>query len=74
MWNVIRGFISSLPPEFREAEYNFNEILNGLKTPQPRWRICVTRTNTVFQYATALLFANKYLPEDARKRVRRYVV
>lgn len=70
MWNVIRGFITSLPKSFREADTEYAQITTGLETSKPRWRTCGSTTNIMFEYVTALLFANKYLSEDARKRVR----
>ena len=69
-WNVVAGFLSSLPKSFQEAENEFLQISTALENPKTRWRSCTSGTNVVFEYVTALLFANKYLSEDTRKRVR----
>ena len=71
MWNVVHSLIDILPKSFREAKNNFLQVITGVDSPKPRWRTCGSVTNTVFEYATALLFANNYLSEDARKRVRK---
>ena len=69
-WNVVAGFLNSLPKSFQEAENEFLQIITASENPKTRWRTCASVTNVMFEYVTALLFANKYLSEDTRKRVR----
>jgi predicted metalloendopeptidase len=69
MWNIIKGMIPAMPKEFREASSEFSAIISGVETPTPRWRTCGYSTNNNFQYATALLYADRYLSEEARQRV-----
>ena len=61
--------ITAMPKEFREAESEFSAVASGIETPVPRWKTCGRSTNTNFAYATALLYAERYLSEEARKRV-----
>ena len=68
MWNIIKGMITAMPKEFREAESEFSAVASGIETPIPRWKTCGRSTNTNFEYATALLYAERYLSEEARKR------
>ena len=70
MWNVVRKFINSLPRPFREARSEYNQIATGTETAAARWRTCAAMTNKNFEYATALLYTNAHLSEDARERVR----
>jgi predicted metalloendopeptidase len=69
MWNIIKTMITAMPKQFREAASELTAIATGIETPVPRWKICVSSTNTNFEYATALLYAEKYLSEEARERV-----
>ena len=69
-WNVVAGFLNSLPKSFQEAENEFLQIVTASENPKTRWRTCTSVTNIKFEYVTALLYANKYLSEDTRKRVR----
>jgi predicted metalloendopeptidase len=69
IWNVIKGMITAMPKEFREAKSEFSRIVSGIETPTPRWRNCGDATNKNFEYATTLLYADRYLSEEARQRV-----
>lgn len=69
IWNVIKGMITAMPKEFREAKSEFIRIVSGIETPTPRWRNCGDATNKNFEYATTLLYADRYLSEEARQRV-----
>ncbi|CAB3985405.1 endothelin-converting enzyme 1-like, partial [Paramuricea clavata] len=64
MWNVIRGFVQTLPKEYREAEDKYIKSSSGITIP--RWRICNLLTDGLFQYVTTLLYVNRHLSEDAR--------
>ncbi|CAB4016589.1 neprilysin, partial [Paramuricea clavata] len=64
MWNVIRGFVQTLPKEYREAEDKYIKSSSGITIP--RWRICNHFTDGLFQYVTTLLYVNRHLSEDAR--------
>lgn len=59
----------SMPKEFREAQNELNAISTGIETPPPRWKACGEQTNSNFEYATASLYADRFLSEMARKRV-----
>ena len=69
MWNIIKTVITAMPQQFREAESAWTAITTGIETPVPRWKVCGSSTNTNFEYATALLYAERYLSEEGRKRV-----
>ena len=58
-----------MPKQFREAKSEFTAFEMGIETPVPRWKVCARLTNENFEYATALLYAERYLSEEARKRV-----
>jgi hypothetical protein len=68
MWNVIRGFVQTLPKEYREAEDKYIKSSSGMTIP--RWRTCNHFTDGLFQYVTTLLYVNRHLSEDARNTVR----
>ena len=58
-----------MPKEFRAAQSEYNSILSGTETATPRWRTCGRETNMNYEYATTLLYANRYRSEEGRKRV-----
>ena len=70
MFSVVHGLTYSLPRSFREAKSEYKRIETGAVSPSARWKTCTAQTNKNFEYATALLYVNAHLSEDARKRVR----
>ena len=70
MWNVVRGFINTLPEAFGEAQAKYMESLIFPLKAEPRWKTCNSLTDRYFQYVTTLLYVNGHLPEGATKAVR----
>ncbi|CAB3996359.1 endothelin-converting enzyme 2-like isoform X2 [Paramuricea clavata] len=68
MWNVVRGFVQTLPKEYREAEDKYIKSSSGITIP--RWRTCNLLTDGLFQYVTTLLYVNRHLSEDARNTAK----
>ena len=73
IWNVIRDLINALPEPFREAQEKYIQSFANVKGTASRSQTCTRLTDSYFAYATALLFVNENLSEDARiKAVRFY--
>ncbi|CAB3988922.1 endothelin-converting enzyme 2 isoform X2 [Paramuricea clavata] len=66
IWNVFRGLINALPEAFREAQEKYIQSDFGIKITASRWETCTGLTDSYFAYATALLYVNENLSEDAR--------
>ena len=64
MWNVVRGFIDTLPEAFGEAQEEY------IERTVPRWKTCNRLVDKYFEYVTTLLYVDAYLPEDATETVR----
>ena len=70
MWNVVRGFIDTLPEAFGEVQEEYIESIINTRRTVPRWKTCNRLANKYFEYVTTLLYVGAYLPEDATETVR----
>ena len=70
MWNVVRGFINTLPEAFGEAQAKYIKSTLSTFKADPRWKTCNGLTDRYFQYVTTLLYVNGHLPEGATEAVR----
>jgi putative endopeptidase len=68
-WNVLSSAAPYLSNDFVMQSYHFNnEVLNGQKQIQDRWKRVVNMTDSHIGDALGQLYVAKYFPPDAKKK------
>ncbi|HEY6805408.1 MAG TPA: M13 family metallopeptidase [Pyrinomonadaceae bacterium] len=69
-WHLINNTAASLSNAFVDEDFNFNRrILQGASENLPRWKRCVTATNTALGEAVGQVYVEKAFPPTAKARV-----
>lgn len=68
-WVIVNSMMTALPKGFRDARNDYVSLVTGVESPLTRRRTCVEETNLYFEYPIAKLYGEKYVSEEARKRV-----
>ncbi|XP_053724409.1 endothelin-converting enzyme 1 isoform X1 [Synchiropus splendidus] len=64
---VVRKMVSILDQRFRDAEQRFNEVMFGTKKScTPRWKLCVTDTDSALGFALGAMFVKATFSEDSK--------
>ncbi|XP_019367553.1 PREDICTED: endothelin-converting enzyme 1 isoform X2 [Gavialis gangeticus] len=68
IWNLVRKTSSFLDQRFQDAEEKFMEAMYGMKkTCQPRWKFCVSDTDSNLGFALGAMFVKATFAEDSKK-------
>ncbi|XP_041130174.1 endothelin-converting enzyme 1-like isoform X1 [Polyodon spathula] len=66
--NVVRKTASSLDHRFQDAEEKFLEVIYGIKKScTPRWKLCVSDTDSALGFALGAMFVKATFAEDSKK-------
>uniref|UniRef100_A0A8D3E6F3 Endothelin-converting enzyme 1 n=1 Tax=Scophthalmus maximus TaxID=52904 RepID=A0A8D3E6F3_SCOMX len=69
---VVRKMVSILDQRFQDAEQRFLEVMYGTKKScTPRWKLCVSDTDSALGFALGAMFVKDTFPEDSKAIVRR---
>lgn len=69
-WHVVHTYANTLSDAFVEENFNFySKELLGTKEQLPRWKRCVSSTDSALGYALGRLFVRKYFPPEAKAQV-----
>lgn len=64
---VVRKMVSILDQKFQDAEQRFLEIMYGAKKScTPRWKLCVSDTDSALGFALGALFVKATFAEDSK--------
>lgn len=64
---VVRKMVSILDQRFQDAEQRFFEVMYGTKKScTPRWKLCVSDTDSALGFALGALFVNATFAEDSK--------
>lgn len=61
--------MNNLDDRFQEAKQQFYYTLLGRERSPPRWKYCVTQTNTNMGMALGAMFVRKYFDENSKNDV-----
>ncbi|XP_039611646.1 endothelin-converting enzyme 1 isoform X3 [Polypterus senegalus] len=65
---VVRKTASSLDQRFQDAEERFLEVMYGTKKScTPRWKLCVSDTDSALGFALGAMFVKATFAEDSKK-------
>ena len=65
-WQLAKSMSPYLSQKFVEEWFKFQQVLNGTKTLQPRWKRCVKLIDRTMGEALAQPFVKQYLGEDGK--------
>jgi putative endopeptidase len=69
-WHLVHHAAPMLPKAFVDENFAFyNQVLNGAKEQQPRWRRCVIATDQALGEALGKLYVAKAYPPESQKRM-----
>uniref|UniRef100_A0A8C1X592 Endothelin-converting enzyme 1 n=1 Tax=Cyprinus carpio TaxID=7962 RepID=A0A8C1X592_CYPCA len=64
---VVRKMVSILDQRFQDAEQHFLEVMYGTKKScTPRWKLCVSDTDSALGFALGALFVKSTFSEDSK--------
>lgn len=64
---VVRKMVSILDQRFQDAEHRFFEVMYGTKKScSPRWKLCVSDTDSALGFALGALFVKETFAEDSK--------
>ncbi|XP_050978742.1 endothelin-converting enzyme 1 isoform X1 [Labeo rohita] len=67
---VVRKMVSILDQKFQDAEQRFLEVMYGTKKScMPRWKLCVSDTDSALGFALGALFVKATFSEDSKEFV-----
>ncbi|XP_046881183.1 endothelin-converting enzyme 1 isoform X1 [Hypomesus transpacificus] len=67
MMKVVRKMVSILDQRFQDAEQRFFEVMYGTKKScTPRWKLCVSDTDSALGFALGALFVKSTFAEDSK--------
>ncbi|KAL7837817.1 hypothetical protein SRHO_G00275280 [Serrasalmus rhombeus] len=67
MMKVVRKMVSILDHRFQDAEQRFLEVMYGTKKScTPRWKLCVSDTDSALGFALGALFVKATFAEDSK--------
>ncbi|MFT7814149.1 hypothetical protein Z043-112628 [Arapaima gigas] len=67
MMKVVRKMVSILDQRFQDAEQRFFEVMYGTKKScTPRWKLCVSDTDSALGFALGALFVKASFAEDSK--------
>uniref|UniRef100_A0A8C9SQU6 Endothelin-converting enzyme 1 n=1 Tax=Scleropages formosus TaxID=113540 RepID=A0A8C9SQU6_SCLFO len=67
MMKVVRKMVSILDQRFQDAEQHFFEVMYGTKKScTPRWKLCVSDTDSALGFALGALFVKANFAEDSK--------
>ena len=73
-WNVLRETAPMLPTAFEEESFNFfSKTLQGAKEMRPRWKRCVSQTDSQLPDALGRRFVETTLGEEGMRRTQTMV-
>ncbi|HEY2496061.1 MAG TPA: M13 family metallopeptidase [Candidatus Angelobacter sp.] len=73
-WHLIHSQSDVLPKAFQDENFNFyGKTLQGSKEIRPRWKRCVSATDSDLGEALGQVFVEKYYPPEAKARTLKMV-
>ncbi|KAL1492631.1 hypothetical protein ABEB36_010862 [Hypothenemus hampei] len=66
LWRFIKHRTSNLDSRFLDSEQKFYHALFGIEKRPPRWKFCVSQTNTNMGMAVGALFVQNYFDENSK--------
>jgi predicted metalloendopeptidase len=73
-WRVLALNATALSKPFVDENFHFrNNILLGIKEPQPRWRNCTVAVDAGLGEALGQVYTDKYFPPESKRRVKELV-
>ena len=72
-WHLAKSMSPYLSQKFVDEWFQFQQVLNGTKTLQPRWKRCVKLIDRTMGEALAQPFVKQYLGEDGKHMAERMV-
>jgi predicted metalloendopeptidase len=73
-WRLLDATAATLSSKFVQEDFDFNGgVLQGKKENLPRWKRCVSATDTSIGFALGRLYVAKTFPPEAKERADRMV-
>ena len=72
-WHLAKSMSPYLSQKFVDEWFHFQQVLNGTKTLQPRWKRCVKLIDRTMGEALAQPFVKQYLGEDGKQMAEHLV-
>jgi putative endopeptidase len=73
-WRVANDRSQFLSAPFYAEWFRFDRtVLSGIQQQQPRWKVCVSSTDSTLGEALGRLYVEKYFPPGAQRRVQQLV-
>ncbi|XP_069466456.1 endothelin-converting enzyme 1 isoform X4 [Ambystoma mexicanum] len=74
MWNVVRKVSSFLDQRFQDVEEKFLEVMYGTKkTCLPRWKFCISDTDSNLGFALGALFVKATFADDSKSTAQEMI-
>jgi neprilysin len=67
MWQFVYDHIGNWDDRFLKAKQKFDLDFFGIKTPTPRWKLCVQEVNKYLPQATGAMFVREHFENSTRK-------
>lgn len=67
--HALIGATGTLDDEFRHAQFEFSQVLSGVKQDRPRWKRATSLVSNVLGEAIGKLYVEKYFPESSKERM-----
>jgi putative endopeptidase len=73
-WHLVHGLAPMLPPKFVQADFEFySHTLNGAEQIRPRWKRCVSYTDTALGEALGQRYVEKTFGAEGKRRTLQMV-
>jgi len=73
-WRLVNDRSQYLAKAFYDEWFRFEQnVLSGVSTQLPRWKVCVTQTDAALGEALGRLYVEKYFPPAAQRRMQQLV-
>jgi len=73
-WRLIHDRAQFLSKPFYDEWFHFERtVLSGVAAQQPRWKVCVSSTDSTLGEALGRLYVEKHFPPEAQRRMQQLV-
>ncbi len=73
-WRAVNDRSQYLSAAFYDEWFRFERtVLSGVSQQQPRWKVCVSSTDTTLGEALGRLYVEKYFPAEAQRRMQQLI-
>lgn len=68
LFRIIFHFSPHLPQKFLNNDAEFDKVVYGIEMQTPRWKLCVSRTESRLGFLVARMFLNSHFSQDSKAK------